>query len=114
MVEIAVMGRKLRAPKRDFALLCIALIIDFVDLIPFNLPGSALVALFLMYLGAPPINSVAKGLMDIVPILEWTPWCTLTVLHMRFGVSFGRLDRVLFSPGTQAPAKTESAPTSAA
>lgn len=120
MPENVSTGRKGRSSSRDYALLGIALIIDFIDLVPFNLPGSALAALFMMYLGSPPINSVAKGLMDLVPVLEWMPWCTLTVLHMRFGVSFGRLDRLLFpaspgiivpsrpSPGTSASIKKES------
>ena len=104
MAENARPGRKGRASSKDYALLGIALLIDFVDLIPFNLPGSALTALFMMYLGAPPVNSIAKGLMDLVPVLEWMPWCTLAVLHTRFGVDFGKFNRLLFGTSQDARA----------
>jgi hypothetical protein len=86
-----------------------ALMIDFVDLLPFNLPGSALVTLFLMYLGVPPVNSVVRGVIDLVPILDWMPWCTLIVLRMRFGVDFGRFNVFLpGKPAAPAPVKNES------
>jgi hypothetical protein len=96
--------------------------IDFVDLLPFNLPGSVFETLFLMYLGVPPVNSVIRGAIDLIPILDWIPWCTLIVLHLRFGVDFGRFN--VFLPGrpprngvpsrpapvTPAPVKKEPVP----
>ena len=75
----------------DIVLLIVALIIDFADLIPFNFPAAAIEALFLMYLGVPPMASVMRGVSDLVPVLEIIPWCTLTVLHKRFGLSLGGL-----------------------
>jgi hypothetical protein len=75
----------------DVVLLVIALMIDLADLLPFNFPAAAIEALFLMYLGVPPMASVSRGVTDLVPILEVIPWCTLTVLHKRFGLSLGGL-----------------------
>ncbi len=75
----------------DIVLLIVALIIDFADLIPFNFPGAAIEALFLMYLGVPPMASVLTGVSDLVPVIEVIPWCTLTVLHRRFGLNLGGL-----------------------
>ncbi len=86
-------NKSLRGPAStwDIVLLIVALIIDFADLIPFNFPAAAIEALFLMYLGVPPMASVLRGVSDLVPVLEIIPWCTLTVLHRRFGLNLGGL-----------------------
>lgn len=75
----------------DVVLLIAAIVIDFADLLPFNVPGAAIEALFLMYLGVPPMASVLRGVSDLVPVIEIIPWCTLTVLHRRFGLNLGGL-----------------------
>lgn len=43
-------------------------------------------AVFLTAIGVPPIKSVLAGGIDLVPILEIMPWCTLGVLDRKFGV----------------------------
>jgi len=77
----------------DIVLLFAALIIDLADLIPFNIPGAALEWLFLMYLGVPPLRSTLGAVTEVIPLLDVIPWCTLTVLHRRFGVRLGGLSK---------------------
>ncbi len=108
MVEILHPAWKRKPSSQDYTLLYIALMIDFVDLLPFNLPGSVFETLFLMYLGVPPVNSVIRGAIDLIPILDWIPWCTLIVLHLRFGVDFGRLNRLLSGKRSAASVKGEN------
>ena len=80
----------------DLALLLIALAIDFADFLPFNVPGAAAETLFLLYLGVPPVRSLVRGITEVVPVIDLIPWCTLTVLHTRYGVSFGGLNGLFF------------------
>lgn len=82
-------------------LLAVALFIDLADLMPFNIPASALETLFLMYIGVPPGPSLLRGVIDIIPIVDLIPWCTLAVLHIYFGVSLGGLAWLFGEPGGQ-------------
>lgn len=77
----------------NFSLLTIAVAIDLVDLLPFNFPASALTTVFLIYLGVTPSTAIIGGLIDLIPVLDLFPWCTLAVLYKKFGVSWG-IDRV--------------------
>ena len=90
----------------DLALLLIALAIDFADFLPFNVPGAAAETLFLLYLGVPPVKSLVRGITEVIPVIDLIPWCTLTVLHTRYGVSFGGLNGLLFGtpPVVEKPA----------
>jgi hypothetical protein len=102
-------NKLLRGPASawDIVLLIVAIFIDLVDLLPFNVPGAAIEAVFLMYLGVPPMASVLRGVSDMVPVLEIIPWCTLTVLHKRFGLSIGGLSWLFDSqPHGNVPAVT--------
>jgi hypothetical protein len=87
------------------ALLLAAVVIDLVELLPFNVPASAVAALFLMYIGVPPGRSITKGIADLVPVVELIPWCTLAVLNRRYGVDMGGLS---FLFGEPAPAEGQA------
>ena len=105
MVEILHPAWKRKPSSGDYTLLYMSLMIDFVDLLPFNVPGSLLETLFLMYLGVPPVSSVFRGVIDLIPILDWMPWCTLIVLHLRFGVDYGRFNWLFPRPRRRKPAQ---------
>lgn len=79
----------------DYSLLGIAIVIDFVTAIPFNITGIGILvelplmaseALFLKSLGVPSMKSVFGAVWDFIPLLDIMPWCTLAVLDKKFGV----------------------------
>lgn len=78
----------------DNLLLAIAIFIDISDFIPFNLPSSALEAMFLMYIGISPVRTIVTGLIDFIPLVHFFPWCTLAVLHLRYGVNLGGMSKL--------------------
>ncbi|HMK45160.1 MAG TPA: hypothetical protein VK436_00905, partial [Methanocella sp.] len=51
-------------------------------------------ALFLMYVGVSPAKSILVSLINLVPVLNLFPWCTLAVLHAKFGVRMGGLSKL--------------------
>lgn len=83
-------------------LLAVAIFIDISDFIPFNIPTAVLEALFLMYLGISPSRTIVAGIVDVIPIVNLFPWCTLAVLHTRYGVDLGGLSK-LFVEEKQQP-----------
>ncbi|WP_052310010.1 hypothetical protein [Methanocella arvoryzae] len=86
----------------DNLLLALAIFIDVADFIPFNLPVSAIEAVFLMYLGVAPSRTIIAGIIDFIPIVHFFPWCTLAVLHMRYGVNLGGLSKLFKEEKPQA------------
>ena len=79
----------------DYTLLGIAIVIDLVTAIPFDITGIgviievpllALEASFLRSLGVPSIKSIFGAALDFIPVLDIMPWCTLAVLDKKFHI----------------------------
>jgi hypothetical protein len=82
-------------PAMDYALLGCAIFLDVVDVLPLpldsigvgfllELPLSAMEGAFLMSLGVPPVKSVGQAAVDMIPIINIIPWCTMAVLDKKF------------------------------
>ena len=91
------------ASTSDYTLLGIAIVIDVVTMIPFDVTGIGFIieapllageAFFLKSLGVPSVKSVLGAVWDFVPILDIMPWCTLAVLDKRFGVKVPYLTKL--------------------
>jgi hypothetical protein len=87
----------------DYVSLGIALVIDLVTAIPFDLTGIGIVievpllvieASFLRSLGVSSIKSVLGAAMDFIPILDVMPWCTMAVLDKKFGVKIPYVTKI--------------------
>ena len=86
---------------QNFAVLGLALLIDFSDAVPADLlfliglepvflgydAAITLVeAAFLSYMGVPAVKWLAMSGTDLLPIIDIIPWCTLAVLDRRFHI----------------------------
>lgn len=87
----------------SYALLGIAIVIDLVTMIPFDLSGIGIVvelpliaaeAFFLRSLGVPAIKSVFGAVWDFIPILDIMPWCTMAVLDKKFGIKIPYITKI--------------------
>ncbi len=87
----------------DYTSLGIAIVIDLVTAIPFDLTGIGIVievpllaveASFLKSLGVSSIKSIFGAAMDFIPILDVMPWCTLAVLDKKFGIKIPLVTRI--------------------
>ena len=81
-------------PATDYALLGIAIFLrrrgSYLPLdamgigFVLELPLSAIEGAFLMSLGVPPVKSVGQAAVDLIPIIDIIPWCTMAVLDKKF------------------------------
>ncbi len=87
----------------SYALLGIAIVIDLVTMIPFDLSGIGIVievpliaaeAFFLRSLGVSSMKSVFGAVWDFIPILDIMPWCTMAVLDKKFGIKIPYITRL--------------------
>lgn len=89
----------------DYVLLGVALFIDLIDVLPlpldalgigflFELPLSAVEWMFLRSVGVPPGRSFGEAIVDLIPIVDIMPWCTLAVLDRRFGFKIPVITRL--------------------
>lgn len=94
---------------QNLAALGLALAIDFTDAVPaellflMGLPPvaigyeaaiSVVEASYLAYLGVPPSRWLALSGIDLLPIVDVVPWCTLAVLDRRFNVKIPLVTRL--------------------
>ncbi len=92
-----------RSSTSDYTSLGIAIVIDLVTAIPFDLTGIGIVievpllaieASFLKSLGVSSIKSIFGAAMDFIPVLDVMPWCTLAVLDKKFGIKIPLVTRI--------------------
>lgn len=87
----------------DYVSLGIAIGIDLVTAIPFDVTGIGMVievpllaveASFLRSMGVSSIKSVLGAFMDFIPVLDIMPWCTLAVLDKKFGIKIPYVTKI--------------------
>ncbi len=87
----------------SYTLLGIAIVIDLITMIPFDLSGIGIVvelpliaaeALFLRSLGVPAIKSIFGAVWDFIPILDIMPWCTMAVLDKKFSIKIPYITKI--------------------
>ncbi len=92
-------------PTMDYVLLGLAVFLDVVDVIPLpldavgvgfllELPLSAIEGAFLLSLGVPPVKSVGQAAVDLIPIVDIIPWCTMAVLDKKFNIKLPMVTRL--------------------
>ena len=94
---------------QNFAALGLALLIDFSDAVPsevlfflglepvwigYEAAVSVVEAAYLSYLGVPAVKWLAMSGSDLLPLVDFVPWCTLAVLDKRFNVRIPLVTRL--------------------
>jgi hypothetical protein len=87
----------------DYTSLGIAIVIDIVTAIPFDVTGIGLIievpllaieASFLKSLGVSSMKSIFGAAMDFIPVLDIMPWCTMAVLDRKFGIKIPYVTKI--------------------
>lgn len=101
---------KMVRPFQDYAILGLALLLDFTDAIPSELLSavglfavpvayeaavSAAQAMFLSYLGVPIAPVLAMTGSDLIPFIDFIPWSTIAVLDKRFNIKIPYVTRLM-------------------
>ena len=103
-------GKKTVRPLQDYAILGLAILLDFSDAIPSELlmalglvavpvgyeaAVSIVEATFLTYLGVPIVPMLGMAGADLIPFVDIIPWCTIAVLDKRFNVKIPYVTRLM-------------------